>query len=148
MPIKAMTVELLKRIPKNAPSWAVGLVTVLAMLGTLFIAIGITFKTELVRIIAEEHALEVATVEQVDAYERKEADDKNKHLESIIQSVLGLVNSHSNQFVEVAKQVGITQQQNIMLTERVALLEQEIGTVRGSLSECEGSLRRCLTKGK
>jgi len=135
--------EVLEHIPKKTPTWAIGMVTVLAMLGTMAVVLGVMFRDDIRANLtwAEKHHELSDTNEDVRL--DKEIADKSKYYDATLTAVLGLIDTNSKSIVEIAKQVGASQQQNIILTDRVNGLEMELSKLQNSLRDCEGKLLSC-----
>lgn len=140
--------RLLDHIPKKTPIWAIGVVTILACVVTSAIIFGIVFREDIKETLnwAEKHHVDTDIID-FQIYE-KEVAVKNKHYDDVLTAILGLVTTNSSNIVEVSKQVGLTQQQNIILTDRVTTLEKEVSLLRSNLQECEIKLTSCMQKNR
>lgn len=130
--------EILNKIPKKTPAWAVGLVTVVVAVVTSLVTIYIAAKEDISKSLAWSQASHDAQVA---------ADDI--HAVSTIEGVLKIVNVNMQALAEINKALGVSQVQAASLAVRVADLERAVDRLTVSLTNCESSLASCLdTKNK
>lgn len=130
-----MSGEILEKMPKKTPAWALGITTIIVSTLVSVSSFYILSKDEVKQMInwSQKH-------------HDNQFDMESKSYTDTLSSVLNLVRSNSEQIVQLSQSLGATQQQNIVLTDRVLQLEKKIDTVTGSLKECEDQLRACTDK--
>jgi len=130
-----MSGEILDKLPKKTPAWAVGVTTVVVSTVVSLSAFYVVSKEEVKQALgwAEKH------------HEAQFTQD-SKVYNDTLSSVLNLVRSNSEQIVQLSNALGATQQQNISLTDKVIQLEKRIDAVTGTLKECESKLKLCEGK--
>lgn len=124
--------EILKKIPQQTPSWAVGLTVIIVAVATSAVTVYITARDDI------SNSIKAGIV-------RDEATS-NANIQSskdAFSVVLSLVNTNSQQIVELSKSLGSTQQQNILLTNRVSSLEESVVLLKTSLGTCKDDLEAC-----
>lgn len=130
-----MSGEILEKMPKKTPAWALGITTVIV---STLVSVSSFY------ILSEDEVKQVINWSQ--KHHDNQFDVESKSYTDTLSSVLNLVRSNSEQIVQLSQALGATQQQNIVLTDRVLQLEKKIDTVTGSLKECEDQLRACTDK--
>jgi uncharacterized protein YoxC len=125
--------ELLDKLPKKTPKWAVGIVTILVAISTSFLAIYIFAKEDIHQTIQWAQETQTARL----STEAKDYSDT-------LGRVLVLLDINSNQIVELSKALSIAQQQNQFLAQRVDNLEQKVDKLNKDLNICEAERDRCL----
>ena len=138
--------DLLSALPKRAPIWSVGLATVLVALTVSITSVYVLGRDDVRQIIgwAEQHHEQ----NDLNDLKRHEAADAaiNKSYDATLSVVHSLVNANASQLVELSKSLGATQQQNILLTDRVSALEKIVSSLKDTLSICEANLQACEKK--
>ncbi len=129
--------ELLDKLPKKTPKWAVGVVTVLVAISTSFLAIYIFAKEDI-------HQTIQWTQETQTARMSAEAKDYSDTL----GRVLVLLDINSNQIVELSKALSAAQQQNQFLSQRVDSLEKKVDELSKDLHVCEVERDNCFKRHK
>jgi hypothetical protein len=125
--------ELLNKIPKKTPVWAVGIVTVIVAVVTSLVTLYIVAKEDISKSIVWAQASHDAQVK---------ADDI--HAVSTIEGVLKIVNVNMQALAELNKALGVAQVQAASLSVRVSDLERAVDRLSASLTNCENSLASCL----
>lgn len=127
--------ELLDKLPKKTPKWAVGVVTILVAISTSCLAMYIFAKEDVQQVIqwAETSYDTKATIEA-------------KNYSDTLGRVFTLLDINSTQIIELSKMLGVTQQQNHMLNLRVDDMERRIEAVTKELKSCETARDNCLKK--
>ena len=125
--------ELLDKLPKKTPKWAVGIVAVLVTISTSFLALYIFAKEDIHQTIQWAQEIQTARL----STEAKDYSDT-------LGRVLVLLDINSNQIIELSKALSIAQQQNQFLGQRVDNLEQKVDKLTKDLNICEVERDRCL----
>jgi len=112
---------LLKKLPKNAPVWAVGVVSVVVSISVCFTAIYLVGRSEFQQWLAHNYT----------KAEHEAALDT-----STVSEVLGLVKSNSEAINQLSRDNGA-------LTEKVAALERGLNTTKLDLKVCQDALKLC-----
>lgn len=123
-----MSIDLLDKLSKRTPQWAVGVVSILVAISATFVAVYSTSKDEIVQAIAVK--------EKVSTKEYEERD-------RIVGTILELVNVNSNQITNLSVALQKTQEQNIVLTNRISVIELELSKSNTNLKVCETELAKC-----
>lgn len=132
-----MSGEIFDKIPKKTPAWALGITTVIVSTLVSISAFYMLSKDEVKQVIGWSQQHHNAAF-----------DLESKSYTDTLSSVLDLVRSNSDQIVQLSKALGATQQQNVILTDRVVTLERKVEASDGLLKACEESLKTCVSKQK
>lgn len=122
------SVAVLKSLPKNAPVWAVGIVSTLMATAASFTLMYAFARPEVQQYIDRSATIKTA---------QQSADN------STIASILKLVENNSAQITDFAAALSRTQEQNLRLTDRVNTIEKELDSTKSDLRLCEEDLRDC-----
>lgn len=127
--------EILEKMPKKTPAWALGITTVIVSTLVSVSSFYILSKDEVKQMInwSQKH-------------HDNEFDVESKSYTDTLSSVLNLVQSNSEQIVQLSQSLGATQQQNVILTDRVFQLEKKVDAVTSLLQDCEDRLKICTDK--
>lgn len=119
------------KIAKNAPSWAIGVTSVLVAVGASLVTIYMTARPEISQYVTESH----------------KASDKKSDIESImLNRVLDLVTSNTNQITVLSQSITVAQEMNTKLNERISTVEKELVVVKTLLSKCELDLSKTTSR--
>ena len=123
---------ILGQLPKKTPVWAVGIVSILVSLSTCVVAIYFVGQDEIKQFLewSEQH------------HESKDTKLLTEYTDTL-KTVLSLVDTNSAQITELSKTLGAAQQQNAILSDRVAALEKFLQLANGNLELCEAKLKSC-----
>lgn len=121
-----------EHLPKKTPAWAVGFVAVVVSIATSLVCMFVISRTEVQQYIGWAQKRTEA-----------QADINNKNYTDTLAGVLHLINSNQEHLTILSQQLGATQQQNTVLTERVQNLEKAVTELRVNLSTCENKLKVC-----
>lgn len=116
--------EILGKLPKTTPVWAVGVVSVIVALSVSFTTMYLIGKSEIEKLI-EGRA--------------KTAEVKVQMEGETLQVVLSLIKDNSQQITNLSSS-------NLKLTERVAAIEVELGSTQKALVDCQAALKKCGAK--
>lgn len=115
------------KIPKTTPLWAIGVTSVLVAIGACFVTIYVTARPEITQYVADS----------------RKASEKKADMESImLNRVLDLVTSNTNQITVLSQSITSAQDMNVRLTERINVIEKELAVVKALLSKCELDLSK------
>lgn len=117
--------DVLQKLPKNTPLWAVGIVCVLVSSAVCLGGFFVIARPEVQTYIAESFKLQGTRA-------GVEKDTTNKLFE--------LVTTNTNQITALSIALSNAQENNFKLTERVANIEKEQAVTKAQLEECEKSL--------
>ena len=125
--------DILEKLPKKTPVWAVGVTTVLIALVTCLITVYVVGKEDISKTITWSQA----------SHDRfAAADDINDS--KAIDGVLAIISTNMTTLAEINKALGVAQLQASNLTTRVEDLEKAVERLKSSLSTCETNLKTCL----
>lgn len=127
--------ELLEKLPKKTPVWAIGTTTIVVALFTCLITLYVVAKEDISKSIVWAQT----------SYDKQIAADDTNDAKTI-DSVLAIVSTNMNSIAEVHKALGVSQVQAAALAVRVSDLEAAVNRLKGSLSVCEESLKKCIDK--
>lgn len=116
--------EILGKLPKTTPAWAVGTVSVIVAFATSLGAVYLVGKSE---------------VEKWVETSAKSAETKAQQEGQTFQVVLSLIRDNSQQITNLSSA-------NLKLAERVSVIELELAGTKRSLSECQSALTKCGAK--
>lgn len=127
--------SVLQQLPAKTPKWAVGAVAIIIALASSFVTVYMISQDEIQQFLGWAEA-------------RHEARDEKLVTEytSTLQMVLSLVDTNSAQITELSKTLGAAQQQNAILSDRVAALERFLQLAKGDLELCETKLKSCVCR--
>jgi len=120
--------DMLGKIPKNTPPWAVGIVSVVVSVGMVFICLYLTSRTEI-------QAFANSSIKKVEA----DADLER----AATTSMINLVHENSEQITQLSGVLFKTQNENIELTRRVTLIERDLAVANERMASCEERLAKC-----
>lgn len=123
--------DILEKLPKKTPVWAVGGVSLVVSLTVSFVVLYVTARPE---------------VQQFLTSSQEERRVKTNAELATIASILDLVKTSSLQIANMSAALNSAQEQNFRLSERVATIEKDLALTQGSLSVCEAKLRTCNCK--
>ena len=122
--------DVLEKLPKRTPVWAIGVVSIIVSLSVSLGAVYLLSKGEFQQYLTAHFT----AAERMNAYEAKESDRRATVENKAFDTVLGLIQVNSNQITELTVA-------NNRLTERVSALERELARANTDLAKCEESLR-------
>jgi len=125
--------DLLEKLPKKTPVWAVGVTTVLIALVTCLVTIYVIGKEDISKSIIWAQTSHDAQVR---------ADDTNDA--KTIEGILKIVSTNMTTLAEINKALGTAQMQASNLAIRFTDLEKVVEKLRSSLTSCESNLKTCL----
>ena len=120
--------DMLTKIPKNTPPWAVGIVSVVVSVGMVFICLYLTSRTEI-------QAFANSSIKKGEV----EADLER----AATTSMINLVHENSEQITQLSGVLFKTQNENIELTRRVASIERDLAVASERMTACEERLAKC-----
>jgi len=129
--------ELLDKLPKKTPKWAIGVVTVIVAISMSLLSIYIFCKEDVRQVI--QWAEQTHTTQM--SVEAKDYSDT-------LGRVLVLLDINSNQIVELSKALSAAQQQNQFLSQRVDSLEKKVDELSKDLHVCEVERDNCFKRHK
>lgn len=121
------TEAILKKLPKNAPTWSVGIVSIIVAITSAFIAIYALTQTQIKDYVQNQH--EIATT-------KAKADD------TVTQAMLALITRNSEQITSLTDSLQITAKQNMSLNERITELEKRVAETTLKLADCSALLEQ------
>lgn len=127
--------DMLEKMPKKTPSWAVGMSVVFIAIATSLISMYVVSRTEVVRLLDSK-------IESHEEIQQAGIQERDK----MISSILNLVSDNSSQITGLTKALLETQQANNELSQRVARIEKELASSRVLLDSCETKLKKCEGK--
>lgn len=125
--------ELLDKLPKKTPKWAVGVVTILVAISTSLLAMYIFAKDDVHQVI-----------QWAEAHHDTRVSLEAKDYSDTLGRVLTLLDVNSTQIIELSKTLGVTQHQNQLLSGRVDEMEKRINGLVKDLKICESERDNCL----
>ncbi len=117
--------DILKKVPKNTPSWAIGLTSVLISFALCLGSIYIAVRPEVQQYIGDRAKVQTA-------YAESEKTTTGKLFE--------LITTNTNQITALSISLSSAQENNLKLSERVAAIEKELAVTSATLTECESRL--------
>jgi len=124
-------VDILDKLPKNTPTWAVGLGVLMFIAASSFGAIYVVTKGEIQKLIEVQ----------------SNKDTRSSDIESnTIGSILSMYKGQSEQITVLSGGIFEAQKQNNMLATRVTDLEKDLKTATIGLSECAVRLKKYEVK--
>jgi len=124
--------DILDKVPKKTPPWAVGIVTIIITVATSLITIYVLSRDDVHQVIG-----------WAQTYQQEKTAQDHETYSSTLNRILSLVDTNSTQIVELSKSLGLTQQQNIVLTARVEELERKASLIAQELKICETARDKC-----
>ena len=129
--------QLLEKLPKKTPVWAIGITVVLVATVTSLVTIYVVAKEDISKSITWSQS-----------FKDKQALADSTNEAKTIESVLSIVSTNMKALAEVHTALGVAQSQANSLAVRVSDLEAAVNRLKGSLSTCEQSLKTCLERDK
>lgn len=120
--------DILAKLPKKTPVWAIGLVSLVVSLTVSFVVLYVTARPE---------------VQQYLSSAQEDRKVKTNAELATVASILDLVKTSALQIANMSAALNSAQEQNFRLSERVAAIEKELASTQGSLTLCEDKLRHC-----
>ena len=127
--------DILAKLPKKTPQWAIGVVAILVAIVTAFSTVYLLSRDDIRQYVGwyQEHR------------SKTEAGLEARYTMTL-NAVLSLVDTNSKQITELSKSLGVAQQQNSALAERVSQLEKNLAMATMNLQTCETKLTICRGK--
>lgn len=120
--------DVLGKIPKNTPPWAVGVVSIIVAVGIVFGVLYMTGRSEI-------QAYTASSIKR---------SEVNSDLErSVTSSILKLVQDNSAQITQLSGALLKTQFENSELTQRVNAIEKDLALSNERMTACEAKLAKC-----
>jgi len=120
--------DVLGKIPKNTPPWAVGVVSIVVAVGIVFGVLYMTGRSEIQAYTAS-------------SLKRSEASADVER--SVTSSILKLIQDNSTQLTQLSGALLKTQYENSELTQRVSAIEKELAVSNERMTACEAKLAKC-----
>lgn len=120
--------EVLKKLPKNTPPWAVGLVSLVVAVAVCLIGIFVFARPEIKSL--------------MDQSAKAQADRTELQRDSM-DFLFDLTKTNTKQISELSGSLLKAQDSNIRLSERVASMEKEVAETNASLKGCQDALKKC-----
>lgn len=118
---------ILKTLPKNTPSWAVGLVSIILSFGSLIIVLYMTVRPEVLTSINESYKAEAL---------------REEHEQNNFTKVLDLVSAQ-------AQQIAVLSEDSLKLRSQVIEIKNQLSLSQSEYKQCLKSLEICnSTKGE
>ena len=126
--------DILDKLPKRTPLWAVGLVSSIVSLAVSFVVVYPFIKGEV-----QQYMASSANIEE----KRVEAEvGKDKADRETLKEVLKMVNINMTQLTSLATALSIEQQNSMKLIDRVSVVERELAVTRAGLESCMQKLKK------
>lgn len=127
--------DILDKLPKKTPLWAVGLVSLIVAVSASFLTLYVVARPEI-----QQYMVTAATkVTAENARQDSEANVKNE----LVASILGIVKSNSDQITNLSLALQVAQTANYKLSDRVSAIERDLAVTQASLTTCEANLKKC-----
>ncbi len=114
--------DLLNRLPKHTPPWAVGLVTIIVAVSMFFTGAYLVARPEIQSVVSGS----------VKASEQKVKDDSNA-----LHEVLSMMHVNMKQISDLTEALFRAQEENSLLQKRVSALEVDVRQTKLSLADCQ-----------
>ena len=131
--------DILKKMPKQTPLWAVGLVTIIVGITVSISSFYLLSRSEIQEYLKSSISLKQMAAESDKATQAIKISNES----ATTSSILNLVTENSKQITVLSDTLNKAQESNFKLTERVAAVEKDLAVSLEKLDKCQVDLKGC-----